>query len=87
VQGEEWVDVNFDHLIGKSFSESIYKGCQSLTKTEDSDGIEVFQDSRRAGGYILIFGVNKADDSIKYWRVLSGPGTCKVTTRTSHINQ
>lgn len=85
-QSDEWIDPNYDHLIGKSFSESIYKGRQALTKTEDSDGVEVFQDSRRDDGCVLIFGVRKADDSIKYWRVLSGPGTCRVTKRTTHIN-
>jgi hypothetical protein len=87
VQSEEWVDPDYEHLVGKSFSNSIYKGRTAFTKIGEVDGIEVYRDSRRDDGCVLTFGVKKADDTIKYWRIDSGPGTCRLTKRTSHINQ
>jgi hypothetical protein len=83
---EEWVDANYDHLIGKSFSQSIYKGRQVYRKLRETESIEELE-SRREDGCVLVFGVRRADDVIEYWRVDSGPNTCKFTTRTRHINQ
>lgn len=83
---EEWVDANYDYLIGKSFSQSIYKGRQVYKKLRETESVEELE-SRREDGCVLVFGVRKVDDVIDYWRVDSGPNTCKFTKRTRHLNQ
>ena len=66
---------DYDHLIGKSFSESIFKGRQVYRKIRETDTVEELE-NRRSDGCILVFGVRKSNDVIEYWRVDSGPGTC-----------
>lgn len=68
---------NYDHLIGKKFSESIYKGRQVYKVIRETDSLEELE-NRRSDGCILVFGVRKKDDIVAYWRVDSGVGTCKV---------
>lgn len=68
---------NHDHLIGKSFSKSIFKGRQVYTKIRETETQEELE-SRRSDGCALIFGVRKVDDVIVYWRVEPGVDTCKV---------
>ena len=68
---------NYDYLIGKSFSESIFKGRQVYKVVRETDSLEELE-SRRSDGCILVFGVRKKDDIILFWRVDSGSGTCKV---------
>ena len=69
---------NDDHLIGKKFSESIYKGRQVYKVIRETDSLEELE-NRRSDGCIMVYGVRKKDDIIEYWRVDSGIGTCKVT--------
>ena len=83
----ELISPNYDHLIGKIFSQSFFKGRQAFSIIEESEAIQVFQDRSRANGCLLTFGVSRADDVIRFWRIDSGPDTCKVLTRTSHLNQ
>jgi hypothetical protein len=66
---------NYDYLIGKSFSESIFMGGKVYKKIRETDTIEELEE-RRSDGCILVFGVRKSNDVIEYWRVDSGPGTC-----------
>lgn len=75
---------NYDSLVGKKFSESIYKGRQVYKVIHQTDTLEVFE-NRRSDGCILVFGVRKEDDVIEYWRVDSGEGTCWVTDRPLNL--
>jgi hypothetical protein len=68
---------NYDHLINKSFSYSIFKGRQVYKVIRETEIVEELE-NRRSDGCILVFGVRKKDDTIAYWRVDSGAGTCKV---------
>ena len=68
---------DYDNLIGKSFSASIFKGRQVYKVIRETDTLEELE-NRRSDGCILVFGVRKMDDVIQYWRVDSGVGTCKV---------
>jgi hypothetical protein len=68
---------NYDSLIGKNFSNSIFKGRQVYKKIRETAAIEELE-NRRLDGCILVFGVRKTDDVIEYWRIDSGPNTCKV---------
>lgn len=71
------VPPDYDSLIGKSFSASIYKGRQVYKVIRETDTLEELE-NRRSDGCILVFGVRKNDDVIQYWRVDSGVGTCAV---------
>jgi hypothetical protein len=66
---------NYDHLIGKRFSDVIYKGPKVYRVVRESDTVREFE-NRRSDGCIFVFGVRKKDEAIEYWRVDSGPGTC-----------
>lgn len=66
---------NYDNLVGKNFSDSIFKGRQVYKKIRETDALEELE-NRRSDGCILVFGVRKKDDIIEYWRVDSGLGTC-----------
>ena len=68
---------NYNNLIGKNFSESIFKGRQVYKVVRETDSLEELE-NRRSDGCILVFGVRKKDDIIVFWRVDSGSGTCKV---------
>ena len=70
--------VNDDHLIGKKFSEVIFKRRQVYKVIRETDSLEEFE-NRRSDGCIMVYGVRKKDDTIEYWRVSSGSDTCKVT--------
>lgn len=72
---------DYDNLIGKKFSEAVFKGRQVYKKIGETDVLEELE-NRRSDGCILVFGVRKMDDVIEYWRVDSGPGTC-LTSRKS----
>jgi hypothetical protein len=75
---------NYDHLINKSFTQSIFKGRQVFKKVREIEQIEELE-NRRKDGCILVFGVHKENDMIKYWRVDSGPGTCFVPRKPSNV--
>lgn len=75
---------NYDHLIGRNFSESIYKGREIYKLVRITDSVEELE-NRRSDGCILVFGVRKTNDVIEYWRVDSGPGTC--FTRKKALNR
>ncbi len=75
---------NYDHLINKSFSESIFKGRQVFKKVRETELIEELE-NRRRDGCILVFGVQKDNDIIKYWRVDSGAGTCYLPRKPSNV--
>lgn len=66
---------NYDHLIGKKFSESINVSGRIATRTVVNDRVDEFE-LHRPDGCFMVFGVRKADDVIEYWRVGSGAGTC-----------
>lgn len=68
---------NYDHLIGKVFSEEFYMG-RKVYRVIKVDGNLEELERRRSDGCILVFGVTKNDDIIRYWRVDSGEGTCLV---------
>ena len=88
-RAEEWVEPNYDHMMGKNFSSDYLKGRlqdRARLKIRETELHEEFV-IRRSDGCFLIFGVRKIDDVIEYWRVDSGPNTCMVTTRTGHLNQ
>jgi hypothetical protein len=67
----------YDHLIGKKFDDVIYLGRKKglYQVVREASGIEELTSPGRKD-CILIFGVNKVDDVIKYWRVDSAPGSC-----------
>ena len=69
---------DYDHFVGKEFSKSIYKGRQVYKIVRETAALEEFE-NRRSDGCILVFGVRKKDDIIEYWRVDSGPGTCRLS--------
>jgi hypothetical protein len=71
---------NYDNLIGKNFSDSIFKGRHRYKKIRETTTIEELE-NRRLDGCILVFGVRKVDDVIEYWRIDSGSDTCKVHKR------
>jgi hypothetical protein len=75
---------NYDYLIGKNFSASIYKGRQVYKVVRETATVEELEE-RRSNGCILVFGVRKTDDIIEYWRVDSGAGTC--LTRKKPLNR
>jgi len=75
---------NYDYLVGKSFSESIFQGRKLYSKIRDIDGIEELE-HRRPDRCVLVFGVRKTDDAILYWRIDSGPGSCP--TRDQPLNR
>lgn len=66
---------NYDGLVGKRFSESVFRGREVYRPVRETVAVEELE-SRRSDGCILVFGVRKADDIIEYWRVDSGAGTC-----------
>jgi len=66
---------NYDDLIGKKFSKSIFKGRQIYAVVRETGALEELE-NRRSDGCILVFGVRKSDDVIEYWRVDSGAGSC-----------
>lgn len=68
---------NYDALIGKKFSSSVFKGRQTFKVVRETDIVDELEE-RRSDGCILVFGVRKSDDVIEYWRVDSGAGTCLV---------
>lgn len=71
----------YDHLIGKEFSKSIYMGWRTSRIVKDQNGVREYQPLGRDDGCILIFGVRNEDDVILYWRVDSGSGTCLVRNK------
>lgn len=71
---------NYDDLIGRKFSESIFKGRQVYAVVRETSALEELE-NRRSDGCILVFGVRKSDDVIEYWRVDSGAGTCFTRER------
>jgi hypothetical protein len=75
---------NYDHLIGKNFSDSIFKGRQVFKVIRETDSLEELE-NRRSDGCILVFGVRKKDNAIEYWRVDSGHETCKVSTHPFNV--
>ena len=75
---------NYDHLLNKSFTQSIFKGREVFKKVRDTGQIEELE-NRRKDGCILVFGVQKDNDIIKYWRVDSGPGTCYTPRKPSNV--
>lgn len=75
---------DYDNLVGKDFSESIFKGRLVYKKIRETSTLEELE-NRRSDGCILVFGVRKIDDVIEYWRVDSGPGTC--FTRSKALNR
>lgn len=88
-RSEEWVDANHDYMMGKTFSVDYLKGRladRPKLKIRETELHEEFK-VRFSDGCLLIYGVLKSNDVIEYWRVDSGPGTCKVTTRRMHLNQ
>ena len=78
------VPSNYDRLIGKSFSASIFKGRQVFKVVRETELVEELE-NRRLDGCILIFGVRKKDDIIEYWRIDSPPGTCQVTRNPHNV--
>lgn len=68
---------NADHLVGKHFSSSIFKGRQVYTRISETETLEELE-NRRSDGCALIFGVQKSDDVILYWRVEPSPERCRV---------
>lgn len=86
---EEWVNPNFDDFVGRTYSDAVLKGQpvdRSRLRVRETDLHEELA-TRRSDGCVLVFGVRRVDDVIDYWRVDSGPNTCKVSTRTRHTNQ
>lgn len=77
---------NYNHLIGKKFSESIFKGRQVYKVVRETSLVEELE-NRRSDGCILVYGVRKKDDIIEYWRVDSGAGTCKVGKTSLNWNR
>jgi len=75
---------NYDHLINKNFSDSIFKGRQVFKKVRETELIEELK-HRRRDGCILVFGVQKDNDIIKCWRVGSGPGTCYLPRKSINV--
>lgn len=75
---------NYDSLVGKSFSQSIFKGRQVYHVVRQTDSTEELE-NRRSDGCILVFGVRKSDDIIEYWRVDSGAGTCFTTKKPRNM--
>ena len=75
---------NYDHLVGKSFFESIYLGRQDYKVIRKTPVLEELE-KRRSDGCILVFGVRKKDDVIEYWRIDSGVGSCP--TRKAPLNR
>ena len=75
---------DYDHLVGKSFSESIYLGRQDYKVIRKTPTLEELE-KRRSDGCILVFGVRKKDDVIEYWRIDSGVGSCP--TRKAPLNR
>jgi hypothetical protein len=69
---------NYDELVGKKFSESIFNGRLGFDVIFETDYLEELRNTRRDGCQIT-FGVVKSTDIIKYWRIDSEPGTCLVT--------
>ena len=69
---------NYDRLIGKKFSESVFMGRRIFKVIRDTAVLEELE-NRRSDGCILVFGVRKKDDVIEFWRIDSGVNTCKVT--------
>lgn len=84
--GKHGLDVppDYDHLIGKQFSVSVYMGRKVYKNVRDVGPIEELE-NRRSDGCILVFGVRKANDIIEYWRVDSGPGTCFTTRNPTSV--
>lgn len=72
---------NYDHLIGKKFSESINVSGRIFIRTVVNDAIDEFE-LHRPDGCFIVYGVRKADDVIEYWRVGSGAGTCLERRRS-----
>ena len=69
---------NYDHLIGKRFSEAIPPpGNTGFKRVSESAEVEEVAD-RRPDGCTTTFGVRKADGTIAYWRVAPSPEQCKV---------
>ena len=77
---------NYDDLVNKKFSSSIYKGRQVYEVIRETEELEELE-NRRSDGCILVFGVRKKDDAIAYWRVDSGAGTCKVGRQPLNWNR
>lgn len=75
---------NYDGLVGRNFSASIFKGRQVYRVVRETNGIEELENIR-SDGCILVFGVRKTDDTIEYWRVDSGEGSC--LTRKQPLNR
>ena len=75
---------NYDHLVGKRFSESVYMGRRDFKITRETPALEEFEE-RRSDGCILVFGVRKKDDVIEFWRIDSGVGSCP--TRKAPLNR
>lgn len=81
---EVMVPSNYDHLIGKSFSASIFKGRQVFKVVRETKIVEELE-NRRSDGCVIVFGVRKKDDIIEYWRIDSPPGTCQVTKNPHNV--
>lgn len=75
---------NFNHLIGKNFSESIYKGRQVYKKIQETPTTEELE-TQRSDGCKFIFGVSKIDDVILYWRVLPHVESCKQRKKPFNV--
>lgn len=74
----------YDYLIGKVFNKNNYYDVISFRVAREIGSIKEFE-NRRIDGCILVFGVQKSDGVIKYWRVDSGPRTCY--TRRKSFNR
>ena len=77
---------NYDNLVGKKFSESVFRGRQVFKIIRVDEVMEELE-KRRSDGCILVFGVRKKDDVIAFWRVDSGAGTCKVAKSPRNWNR
>ncbi len=71
---------NYDNLVGKVFSEKIYMGRKVYKVIKDDQTMEELE-NRRSDGCILVFGVTKNDDIIRYWRIDSEEGSCLVSKK------
>ena len=74
----------YDHLIGRKFSDAVFKGRLVYTVVRESGGIEELE-NRRSDGCVLVIGVRKKDDIIEFVRIDSGIDTCKVRKKPHNL--
>lgn len=68
---------NYDHLIGRKFSDAIFRGRLVYKVVREKGDVEELE-NRRSDGCVLVIGVRKRDDIIEFVRIDSGIDTCKV---------